>query len=344
MKAMVLTDLLKIEIVEKPDPEINNPDDVLVKMKSVGICGSDIHYYKDGRIGSQVVKYPFTLGHEGAGIVVETGEAVQNVRPGDRIAIDPSMPCFSCDQCRAERFHTCRNIRFLGCPDQAEGCMSEYIVIPSASCFLLEQNISFDEAALSEPLSIGLYATSLSFPLKNALVGILGAGPIGISVMLSAVHYGAAKIYMTDVLNERLSLAITMGANWTGNPEQEDIVSEILKREALQLDTVFECCGKQEALEQAIRLLKPGGKLVIVGVPAFENWIIGTDEMRKKELCIQNVRRQNKSLETTLGLISGGGIRPDKMQTHTFRFDQISEAFKLVAGYKDGVMKAMINF
>jgi len=344
MKAMVLTDLLKIEIVEKPDPEIKNSDDVLVKMKSVGICGSDIHYYKEGRIGSQVVKYPFTLGHEGAGIVEKTGKAVKNVKPGDRIAIDPSMPCFSCDQCKAGRFHTCRNIRFLGCPDQAEGCMSEYVLIPSASCFLLEKNVSLDQAALSEPLSIGLYATRLSVPLKNARVGILGSGPIGISVMLSAVHYGASKVYMTDLLDERLSLASAMGAHWTGNSEKEDIVSEILEREALQLDVVFECCGKQEALDQAIRLLTPGGKLVIVGVPTFESWILGTDEMRKKELSIQNVRRQNKSLETTLDLISSGSIRPDKMQTHTFRFNQISEAFELVAGYKDGVMKAMIRF
>jgi len=162
--------------------------------------------------------------------------------------------------------------------------------------------------------------------------------------MLSAVHYGADKVYMTDLLDERLSLASAMGANWTGNPEKEDIVSEILERESLQLDAVFECCGKQEALDQAICLLKPGGKLVIVGVPAFENWIIGTNEMRRKELCFQNVRRQNKSLETTLELISSGGIQPDKMLTHSFRFDQVSEAFELVAGYKDGVMKAMINF
>ena len=344
MKAMVLTDLLKIEIVNKPDPKINIPADVLVKMKSVGICGSDIHYYKHGRIGNQVVKFPFTLGHEGAGIVEEIGKSVKNVKPGDRIAIDPSISCFSCDQCKAERFHTCRNIRFLGCPDQAEGCMSEYIVIPSASCFPLEKNISLDEGAMSEPLSIGLYATRLSVPLKNARVGILGSGPIGISVMLSAVHYGADKVYMTDLLDERLSLASGMGANWTGNPEKEDIVTKILERESLQLDAVFECCGKQEALDQAIRLLKPGGKLVIVGVPAFENWVIGTHEIRRKELCFQNVRRQNKSLETTLELISSGGIQPDKMQTHSFRFDQISEAFELVAGYKDGVMKAMINF
>jgi L-iditol 2-dehydrogenase len=222
--------------------------------------------------------------------------------------------------------------------------MSEYIVIPSESCYPLNKNISLDQAALSEPLSIGVYATKLSGELKNTRVAILGSGPIGISTMLSAVHYGAEKVYMTDLLDDRLSLASSMGAHWTGNPEKEDVVTGILEKEPLQLDVVYECCGKQEALNQAIQILKPGGKLVIVGVPAFENWIIGTDEMRKKELCLQNLRRQNESLETTLDLISSKSIRPDKMQTHTFRFDQISEAFDLVAGYKDGVMKAMINF
>jgi L-iditol 2-dehydrogenase len=344
MKAMKLTGLSKIEIVENPVPYIKNPGDVLVKMKSVGICGSDIHYYKEGRIGSQVVKFPFTLGHEGAGIVEEIGREVKNVRPGDRIAIDPSMPCFSCDQCKEGRYHTCRNISFLGCPGQAEGCLSEYVVIPSESCFKLEKNISLDEAAMSEPLSVGLYATRLSVPLKGAKIGILGSGPIGISVMLSAVHYGAAKVYMTDLIDERLAIASSMGAHWTGNPGKKDIVSEILEKEIQQLDAVFECCGKQEALNQAIRMLKPGGKLVIVGVPDFDSWIIGTDEMRKKELCIQNVRRQNKSLETTLELISTGSIHLDKMQTHSFRFEQIKDAFDMVAGYKDGVVKAMINF
>ena len=344
MKAMVLSDLLKIEIVEKPDPGIKKPDDVLVKMKSVGVCGSDIHYYKEGRIGSQVVKFPFTLGHEGSGVVEKVGPAVKNVKPGDRIAFDPSMPCFKCDQCLAGRPHTCRNVLFLGCPGQADGCLSEYIVLPSSSCVPLEDNITFEQAALSEPLSIGLYATMLGGDLKNTKIAVLGSGPIGISVLLSAIHYGASKVYMTDLLEERLLLARSMGAHYTGNPDKEDIVGSILSEEQLQLDIVFECCGKQEALNQAIALLKPGGRLVIVGVPSFDNWIIGTDEMRKKELSIQNLRRQNEALHPALELISSGKIKPERMMTHIFSFDQVAEAFDLVAGYKDGVMKAMINF
>jgi L-iditol 2-dehydrogenase len=344
MKAMVLTDLLKIEIVEKPDPEIKKPDDVLVRMKSVGICGSDVHYYKEGRIGTQIVNFPFTLGHEGSGIVEKVGPAVRNIKPGDRIAFDPSMPCFKCDQCLAGRPHTCRNIIFMGCPEQAEGCLSEFIVIPSSSCYPIDDNVTFEQAALSEPLSIGVYATMLAGNLKNTRIAILGSGPIGISVMLSANHYGAERVYMTDLLDERLLLAKSMGAHWIGNPDKQDIVKYILGKEPLQLDVVFECCGKQEALDQAFTLLKPGGKLVLVGVPTFDNWIIGTDQMRKKELIIQNLRRQNEALHQTLELISDGNIKPERMMTHTLSFDQVAEAFDLVAGYKDGVMKAMINF
>jgi len=235
-------------------------------------------------------------------------------------------------------------MRFLGCPGQADGCLSEYMVMPASSCLPLNKNISLDQGALSEPLSIGMYATRLSVPLKNAKLGILGSGPIGISVLLPALYFGAAKVYMTDKLDERLSLASEMGAHWTGNPDKTDVVKQILERETQQLDAVFECCGEQEAADQAIQLLKPGGKLVIVGIPTFSRWSFDTDELRRKEICIQNVRRQNETVKNTLAMISDGKIKPDKMQTHTIKFEQIREAFEMVADYKDGVMKAMINF
>jgi L-iditol 2-dehydrogenase len=180
--------------------------------------------------------------------------------------------------------------------------------------------------------------------LKNAKVGILGSGPIGISVLLSSLHFVAKKVYMTDKIDERLSLASEMGARWTGNPDKEDIVKEILGRETQHIDVVFECCGHQEAVDQAIHLLKPGGKLVIIGIPIFSKWGFDVDDLSRKEICVQNVRRQNMALESTLKLISDSGIKPDKMQTHIFKFKQIKEAFETVARYKDGVMKAMIHF
>jgi L-iditol 2-dehydrogenase len=343
MKSMVLTGLGELKIIEKPVPLLKKADDVLIKMKSVGICGSDIHYYKEGKIGSQVVSYPFTVGHEGAGVVEKTGPLVKSLRPGDRVAIDPAMPCNNCDQCRSGRFHTCRNLKFLGCPGQAEGCLSEYIVMPAKSCFLLDAHITFDQGALSEPLAIGVYATKISIDLNHAHIGILGSGPIGISVLLPALAMGAEKVYMTDKIDDRLKIAAAMGAHWTGNPDKTDVVHEISDREPLLLDAVFECCGKQEAVDQAVKLLKPGGKLMLIGIPLFGRWSFDVDALRRKEIDIQNVRRQNESVEETLKWIADGSLKPDRMQTHIFDFEHIADAFNMVAGYRDGVMKAMIR-
>jgi len=300
MKAMVLTGRNRIEIVEKPVPEMVRPDEVLIRMKSVGVCGSDIHYYREGRIGRQAVQYPFTIGHEGSGIVEEVAGGVTRVKPGDRVAIDPAMPCYRCDQCRAGRYHTCRNLKFLGCPGQSEGCLQEYVVMPEESCYRLPDNVTFDQATLSEPLSIGVYAVDLSVPMKGARIGILGSGPIGISVLLPSLAQGADKLYVTDKIDERLRIAAEMGAHWTGNPDKQNVVNDILEHEPLQLDAVFECCGKQEAVDQAVKLLKPGGKLMIIGIPSFSRWSFDVDDLRRREICVQNVRRQNEAVEKTL--------------------------------------------
>ncbi len=344
MKAMVLTGLNRLEIVEKPAPAIQKPDEVLIRMQSVGICGSDIHYFTEGRIGSQVVAYPFTVGHEGAGVIEQAGSSVKNLKPGDRVAIDPAMPCYSCDQCKVGRFHTCRNLKFLGCPGQAEGCLSEFLVMPAKSCYKLPESLTLDQGALSEPLAIGVYATKISIPLQNARIGILGSGPIGLSVLLAARAYGAGKIYSTDRISERLIMAMNMGADWAGNPDETDIVKDILQKEPLQLDCVFECCGKQEAINQALQLLKPGGKLMVIGIPSFDTWNFDVDLLRRKEINIQNVRRQNESVDETLEMIGNKKIQPDPMQTHNFSFKEVEKAFKMVAHYQDGVVKAMIHF
>ncbi len=141
MKAMMLTGIRQMEMFDIPEPALSGPKDVRIKMISVGVCGSDIHYYTTGRIGSQIVEYPFAVGHEGAGVVVETGTGVTRVKKGDKIAIDPAMPCWLCDQCLSGRHHTCRRLRFLGCPGQAEGCLTEYLVMPEECCFPLHENL-----------------------------------------------------------------------------------------------------------------------------------------------------------------------------------------------------------
>jgi L-iditol 2-dehydrogenase len=313
-------------------------------MKRLGVCGSDIHYYTTGRIGSQVVEYPFTVGHEGAGLVEAVGAGVSRVKPGDRIAIEPAMPCWECDQCLAGRPHTCEKLRFLGCPGQAEGSLSEFIVMPETSCFTIPEAMSYDEAAISEPLAIGLYAVRQSIPMQGATIGILGFGPIGMSVLLPARALGADRIYVTDKIQERLEVASASGAVLTGNPDREDVVAKFAEAEPGLMDVVFECCGQQEAMDQAIEILKPGGKLMIIGIPEFDRWSFEADVARRKEITIQHVRRQNESLQPVLDMIEQRVIDAGVMATHRFPFHRTREAFELVADYRDGVMKAMIDF
>lgn len=322
---------------------LSNDTDVLIKVGAVGVCGSDVHYYERGRIGDQIVEYPFTIGHEFAGTVEQTGKNVTRVKPGDRVAVDPAISCGKCDQCLAGRPHTCRNIRFLGCPGQSSGSLSDHIVMPEESCFPLPENLSLDEGALSEPLSIGLYAVKQSGLKKDMNIGILGYGPIGMSVYLTAKAYEAGNTYVTDKLDPRLAIALQAGATLTGNPDEEDVAQKFNEAEPSQLDVVFECCGEQDALDNAIDLVKPGGKILIVGIPATDRWSFDQSKGRRKEITFINVRRQNGTVQETLDLMAAGKIQAGSMVTHRYSLDHTPEAFDLVSNYRDGVMKAMID-
>jgi len=164
------------------------------------------------------------------------------------------------------------------------------------------------------------------------------------SVLLAGIHYGITTIYSTDKIDERLKAARKSGCHWTGNPDKTDIVKEILQLEPYGLDIVFECCGKQEAMDQAVTLLKPGGRIIIVGIPEFDTWTLNTHEIRRKEITIINIRRQVHCTEEALDLIDKDLLDVSSMHTHTFNYRQSEEAFELVSGYRDGGMKAMIEF
>ncbi len=344
MKSMMLTGIRQMEMKDVPAPEIIKDSDVLIRLKVLAVCGSDVHYYVSGKIGSQVVEYPFPVGHECAGIVEKVGSSVKNVKPGDRIAVEPAMSCNECDQCKSGRPHTCRNLTFLGCPGQADGSLSEFIVMPEHSCFPIPDHMTFDQAAISEPLAIGVYAVNRSIPMKDAKIGILGFGPIGMSVQLPAIAKGAEKIYATDKIDDRLHIARESGATYAGNVTNTDVAKEILELEPQGLDVIFECCGQQEAIEQAFDLLKPGGVLMLIGIPEFDRWSFPVDKGRHKEVTIINVRRQNGAVEETLDILANGTVDVSNMPTHRFSFADTKKAFDLVASYGDGVMKAMIDF
>jgi L-iditol 2-dehydrogenase len=343
MKIMRLTGIRRMEMMEVDPPSLLTDSDVLVRMNTVGVCGSDIHYYVSGRIGTQIVEFPFAVGHEGAGLVVDVGARVSRVKLGDRVAIDPAMSCCECDQCLMGRHHTCRKLRFLGCPGQAEGCLSELILMPERNLYPIPACISFDQAALAEPLSIGLYAVRQSDVRPSHAIGILGFGPIGMSVLLAARANGVDRIFVTEKITARLSLADASGAVLALNPDREDPVARIAASEPLLLDVVYECCGQQEAIDQAVDLLKPGGKLMVIGIPEIERLSFTADKMRRKEISIINVRRQSGAFQPTLDLLAAGSLNADRMITHRFSLPECQSAFDSVAAYSDGVMKAMID-
>lgn len=345
MKKIILTGIRKMESVTVPEPVATGKHDVKIKLACVGVCGSDIHYYKEGKIGSQVVEYPFAVGHECSGYVVETGELVTNVKPGDLVAVDPSVHCGECDQCMAGRPHTCRNNKFLGCPGQLEGCLSDYIVMPDFTCFPVTQKLNPAEAALIEPLSIGVYAVNLSgINSTDKSVVIFGAGPIGLSILYKLQADGIHNIGIVEPLEYRLAHALKSGARYGANPETQDVVQVVNENEELLADLAFEASGEQDAVTNAIKILKPGGKLVLVGIPPSASYIFDMDLMRRKELTVINVRRQNHCVEEAIELVAERKVNVTDMVSHHFDPEETGKAFEIVGNYSDKVIKAIINF
>lgn len=343
MKVACFTGLRKIEWIDEPPPTIQRPDEVLLRMDRVGVCGSDVHYFVDGRIGDQLLRYPATLGHECAGTVAAVGTAVTGLRPGDRVAVDPALVCGQCDQCRAGRPNTCRKLSFLGAPGEEPGAMAEYRVLPAENCFAVPGSMSLDQATLAEPLSVGLYAVLLAELHAGMTSAILGAGPIGLSVLLCAKASAPGPVYVSEPLERRADAARRCGADWAGDPRSADVVAEILARQPSGLNVVFECSGDPRTLDSAMALLKPGGTLVIVGIPVQQRIDFDVHVMRRKELTFKNVRRQRGCVGPVLEMIADGRLNPDEMLTHRFAPAEAGQAFELVANYGDGVIKALIE-
>lgn len=343
MKVACFTALHCIELLDAPEPVLRRPGDVLLRIDRVGICGSDVHYYREGRIGDQVLQYPATLGHECSGSVLETGPAVRGLKAGDRVAVDPAFPCGECDQCLGGRAHTCRRLLFMGCPGEAPGALAERYVAPAACCAAIPASMSLDEAMLVEPLSIGLHAVRLSQLAAGMKIAILGAGPIGLSVLLCAKATAPCTAFLTDLLDQRLAVARQCGADTVLNARRSDVVATIAQAQPQGLDLVFECSGDPACVEQGQSLLGPGGALVMVGIPPLDAVAFDPHRARRFELRFQAVRRQNDCVRPVIGLIASRRLDPAPLLTHHFPLSRISAAFELVAGYSDGVIKAAVD-
>jgi len=332
-----------VEIRDASDPKLENPTDVRLQVETVGVCGSDMHYYRTGRIGDQVVEFPFPVGHELSGSVLETGSDVEDLAVGERVAVDPLVSCGKCDQCASGRPHTCRDQLFLGVPNQLDGALCEQIVMPARCCHKLPEGTTLVQGALVEPFSIGLYAQRLGGDVAGKTAAVLGCGPIGLSVLAALKAAGIAKVYTTDIRDNRAELAARMGAEWTGNPEKQDIVSEIRQGEPTGVDLAYECAGEQDTADQCLQLIKPGGTVLIVGIPERDRLSFDMNVMRRSEVRIQNVRRQNQCFPPAIDLIAWEKVDLGAMVTHEFPLSETPAAFDIVSNYKDNVVKAMIH-
>ena len=267
MKAAVMTDLMKVEIqeVEAPRPK---PDEVLIKIEYVGVCGSDLHYYEHGRIGDFLVETPFILGHEAAGTVVETGSGVKDLKVGDRVALEPGKTCGKCEFCKSGKYNLCKDVIFFATPP-VNGVFQEYVAHEEGLCFKLPENVSTMEGALIEPLAVGLHAALQGGATLGQTAVVTGTGCIGLCSLLSLKAMGVSKIIVVDIMEKRLQKALELGADYVINGKEEDAIERILElTNGKGFDIGIETAGSQITASQLIKSAKKGSTIVFVGYSA----------------------------------------------------------------------------
>ncbi len=340
MRALLLSAPRTFEVRDITPPE--QPQGwVRVRMRHVGICGSDIHYYATGRIGDQVVRYPFVLGHEGSGEVLD---GAGRFRKGERIYIEPAIPCHRCDQCLAGRENTCRNLRFLGNPLEPPGCMCDEITLPDECIVTLPGWMSLDEAVLLEPLSISVYAVLRSRAAKGCAGAIVGAGPIGLTVLLALSDLQPRRILVSEPVAARREAALKLGAHAVFDPGARGAAAAVFEGSQGGADVVFECAGTQDSIDDAMQMVRPGGTLILVGIPEVDRVSYDPHLARRREVTVVNVRRQNHCVEAALALLGRRRDAAGVLITHHFVPPEANRAFELVHQKADGVIKALVEF
>ena len=344
MRAAMLTGIGRMEVRDVPDPKIERDDDVVMRVEAVGVCGSDIHYFTNGRIGSQQVEFPWTVGHECAGTVLQVGSAVKDLAPGDRVALDPLVVCGRCDQCRSGRKHTCRDQKFLGCPGELPGALSEQLAMPAECFFKIGDSMTTEQGVMVEPLSISVWAAHFAGDVNGKSIGVLGTGTMGLCTLAAVRAAGRPNsLWATDLLDERLRVASMLGADAVVNASTADVVKAGRGFAPMGFDCIFECAGEQETLDQAVELLAPGGKLIIIGIAEEDRISFDVSPLRRKELTVQEVRRQNGTVAPTIQMVAGGKVDVMPLVTHHLPLDRTQEAFEMAAAYRNGVIKAIIH-
>jgi L-iditol 2-dehydrogenase len=336
---------LRIERVPRPGPP--GRDEALLRVKVTGICGSDLHSYHDARIGDTAVTAPLILGHEFAGVVHQAGADAldgngQQLEPGTRVAVDPAQPCQRCDLCQQGHPNLCRNLRF--CSNHPnDGSLCEWMLIPARCCFPIPQAMSDVEGALLEPLGVGLHAVDLAKVRAAQSVAILGAGSIGLFILQVAKLAGADPIFVTDKFSWRLKLAQHYGAVAI-NCDQEDPVARINKETVgRSVDVAIEAAWADHSVQQAAEMTRPGGRVVLVGIPSDDRLTLQHSTARRKGLTIKLCRRMKHTYPRAIRLAEGGRVDLRGSVSHRFPLRRADEAFALNAAYRDQVVKMMIE-
>jgi len=342
MKTAVMTDIRKVEIQRRPIP-VPKEDEVLVKIEYVGICGSDLHYYEAGRIGDFIVEPPFVLGHEAGGTVVEVGENVQNLKVGDRVALEPGKTCGHCEFCKQGKYNLCKDVVFFATPP-VDGVFQEYVAHEAGLCFKLPDNVSTMEGALIEPLAVGMHAANQGDAHLGQTAVVTGAGCIGLVSLLSLKARGVSKVIVVDVMDKRLEKAKALGADEVINGAKEDTVARIAEiTGGAGFDLGIETAGSQITAQQQIRAAKKGATIVFVGYSPSGDMTLPIGTALDKELTFKTVFRYRNIYPMAIDAVSSGKIHIKDIVTNYFELDDIQNALDSCVDNKAEIVKGVIK-
>lgn len=319
------------------------PGEVQARIESVGICGSDLHYFLDGHIGDTPARYPQVLGHEPAGVITALGKGVSGWSVGDRVALEPPIYCYHCEWCMTGRHNLCESVRFFSSPGEP-GFFRDHANVPAENLLALPENLDFDEGSLFEPISIILHSFRYGQPRMGETAAVLGAGPIGLCTIACLRLAGLKRIFSVEPVAARREMALRLGADAAIHPHEIDPVREILKETGGRgVDVTFDCATQEDTVNQALYMTAPGGRAVITGVPQAGRVALDFHHMRRKELGFFSVRRANHTGAAAVELLKENPRVFAPMITHRLPLTSVQRAFEMLGAYEDGVTKIVLR-
>ena len=329
-----------MEPVDLPDEREPAAGEVMVRICSCGICGSDLHWWAEGAVGERRAPYPMVLGHEPAGEVVAVGPGVDHLRAGDRVAIEPAITCGACEFCRSGRANLCLTSRFMS-SGGVWGLFREYATIPAANADPIPAALSYDQATLIEPLSVILHLYELHPLTPGDVVAITGAGPIGILAAAVARTLGAGPIIVSDPRPHRRALATAMGATLATEPHHFAAAVMDLTH-GRGADLVIDAAAKRDSLRACFAAARKGAACILIGIPSETNLPVDLHAAMAKELRLQTIFRSNHNAAEATRLLAEGVIS-DRLLTHRLPLERTQDAFEMLEGYHDDCGKIVIN-